>query len=66
MLAHLILLVLLFGLMQAAVSFSPAEALGAGAGATTLASGFLLLTANLAGNVFKSIGLPKLTGYLFT
>lgn len=52
--------------MQAARSFAPDTALGGGAAGTALACGYLLLTAFLAGSIFKSMRLPRLTGYLAT
>jgi Kef-type K+ transport system membrane component KefB len=60
----LILLIVIGGLMHAARSFAPQPGLGTGPGATTLAAGFLLLSALLMGNLFRDLGLPKLTGYL--
>lgn len=50
-------------IMHAANEFLPDGTPGS-AGAITLACGYLLLTAFLAGSLFKQIGLPKLTGYL--
>jgi Kef-type K+ transport system membrane component KefB len=61
---QVILLLILLGLMHAARSFSPLPGLGSGAAGTTLAAGFLLLTALFAGNLFKQLHLPRLTGYL--
>ncbi len=63
---RLLLLIILCGLMDAARSFSPDRTLGAGASGVTLAGGFLLLTAFLAGSVFRDLRLPRLTGYLAT
>jgi Kef-type K+ transport system membrane component KefB len=60
---RLLLIGVLGLLMQAARSFTPDPSI-AGAGATTLALGYLLLTAFLAGTVFRGLGLPRLTGYL--
>lgn len=57
---NLLLILALGGLMQAARSFQEA---GSAAG-TTLAFGFVLLTAFFAGRIFSAIGLPKLTGYI--
>jgi Kef-type K+ transport system membrane component KefB len=58
-----ILLIFVIGaLMQAARSFAPAT--GATSAGTALSFGFLLLTAYFAGNVFKRMRLPRLTGYL--
>jgi Kef-type K+ transport system membrane component KefB len=59
-----ILLLILLGLMHAARSFSPLPGLGSGPGGTTLAAGFLLLTALFAGDLFQTLHLPRLTGYL--
>jgi Kef-type K+ transport system membrane component KefB len=50
--------------MHAARSFSPQPGIGTGPAAITLGAGFLLLTALIAGNLAKSLGLPRLTGYL--
>jgi Kef-type K+ transport system membrane component KefB len=63
---QVVLLLLLGGLMHAAQSFTPERGVGSFPAMTTLALGYLLLTAFLAGAVFKSIGLPRLTGYLAT
>jgi Kef-type K+ transport system membrane component KefB len=63
-LLRLLLIVVLGLMMNAARSFIPlGETVPA---ATTLAIGYLLLTAFLAGSVAKAIGLPRLTGYLST
>lgn len=60
-----VLLLLVFGLlMQAARVFAPSAGAGSAAATTTLAAGYLWLTAFLAGSLFKRFGLPKLTGYL--
>jgi Kef-type K+ transport system membrane component KefB len=56
----LLLLVAIAGLMQAARSFTDA----AGASATELAFGFLLLTAYFMARLVSRLGLPRLTGYL--
>src|SRR5262249_38753779 len=56
----LLLLIAIAGLMQAARSFTTA----AGASATELAFGFLLLTAYFMARLVSRIGLPRLTGYL--
>jgi Kef-type K+ transport system membrane component KefB len=56
----LLLLVAIAGLMQAARSFTAA----AGASATELAFGFLLLIAFFMARVVSRFGLPRLTGYL--
>jgi Kef-type K+ transport system membrane component KefB len=62
-----LLFVLIFaGLMQAARSFAPDTAIGGGAAGTALACGYLLLSAFLMGSIFKSLRLPRLTGYLIT
>lgn len=56
----LLLLVAIGGLMQAARSFTAS----AGASATELAFGFLLLAAYFTAGVVHRFGLPRLTGYL--
>ena len=61
---QLLLLIIIFGLMHAARSFAPHPGIGTGPAAVTLGAGFLLLTALIAGNLAKSLGLPRLTGYL--
>ncbi len=62
-----LLYVLIFaGLMHAARSFAPEMSVGGGAAGTALACGYLLLSAFLMGSVFKSLRLPRLTGYLVT
>ena len=61
---QVLLLVIIFGLMHAVRTFSPQPGIGTGPAAITLGAGFLLLTALLAGNLAKSLGLPRLTGYL--
>ncbi len=63
-----LLFVLIFaGLMHAARSFAPDSTnVGGGAAGTALACGYLLLSAFLMGSIFKSLRLPRLTGYLFT
>jgi Kef-type K+ transport system membrane component KefB len=62
-----LLLVLIFaGLMQAARSFVPDVTVAGGAAGTALACGYLLLSAFLMGSIFKSLHLPRLTGYLVT
>lgn len=61
------LLIVFAGLMHATRSFAPqAGADGAGAAGTAVAFGYLLLSALFAGSIFKSFGLPRLTGYLVT
>ena len=52
--------------MHAARSFAPDITVGGGAAGTALACGYLLLSAFLMGSVFKSVRLPRLTGYLVT
>ncbi|MBI4819614.1 MAG: cation:proton antiporter [Deltaproteobacteria bacterium] len=52
--------------MQAARSFAPSDGFSTESAGTALACGYLLLTAFLAGSIFKQIGLPRLTGYLLT
>ncbi len=60
-----LLFILIFaGLMDAARSFAPT--VGGGAAGTALACGYLLLSAFLMGSIFKSLHLPRLTGYLVT
>jgi Kef-type K+ transport system membrane component KefB len=61
---RLVLLFVLGGLMHAARSFAPGQGLGAGPAGVALAVGYLFLTGLLAGSLFSSIGLPRLTGYL--
>ncbi|MFO0749040.1 MAG: cation:proton antiporter [Myxococcota bacterium] len=61
---RIVLLVILGGLVHAVTTFPTAEHASATAGETALAVGYLLLTALLAGQIFKGIGLPRLTGYL--
>jgi Kef-type K+ transport system membrane component KefB len=63
---RLLLVFILAGLMQAARSFAPDTAIGGGAAGTALACGYLLLSAFLMGSIFKSLRLPRLTGYLAT
>lgn len=63
---QLLLLICLGGLMHAARTYTPFPTLGSGPAGTTLAAGFLILAALLAGDLFKQLGLPKLTGYLAT
>lgn len=52
--------------MDAARSFAPERTVGSGAAGTALACGYLLLSAFFVGSIFKSMRLPRLTGYLFT
>lgn len=61
---HLLLLAAIFALMQAATSFAPQPGLGATPASVTMSAGFILLAALFAGNLFKWVGLPRLTGYL--
>jgi Kef-type K+ transport system membrane component KefB len=61
---QIVLLLISFGLMHAAVSFDPTPGIGSGRAAVTLASGFILLAALFTGNLFRIAGLPQLTGYL--
>jgi Kef-type K+ transport system membrane component KefB len=63
---RLLLIVIFASLMHAARSFAPDVAGGGGAAGTALACGYLLLSAFLMGSVFKSLRLPRLTGYLMT
>lgn len=56
-----VLLVVLAVFASAVREFAPDAT---GASATALAAGVLLLAGFFAGGVFKSLGLPKLTGYL--
>lgn len=63
---RLLFLLILAGLMQAARSFAPDTSLGGGAAGTALACGYLLLSAFLTGSIFKTLHLPRLTGYLAT
>jgi Kef-type K+ transport system membrane component KefB len=57
------LVLVLTGLMRALASFSAEEQTSAG---VSLALGYLLLSAYFIGGLFKSVGLPKLTGYIAT
>jgi Kef-type K+ transport system membrane component KefB len=63
---RLLILAALCGLMQAARSFAPADHGAAQAGTGALAFGFVLLAAFFLGQVFKSLRLPRLTGYIAT
>lgn len=63
---RVVYIVVLAGLMNAARSFAPGDSAGGGAAGTALACGYLLLSAFLMGSVFKSLRLPRLTGYLVT
>lgn len=59
---NVLFVIILFGLMHAFRSFSTAG-VAASAG-TSLAMGYLLLTAYFAGKTFAQLRLPKLTGYI--
>ncbi len=63
---RLVFVFILAGLMHAARSFAPDVTVGGGAAGTALACGYLLLSAFLVGSIFKSLRLPRLTGYLAT
>lgn len=63
---RVLFVLILAGLMHAARSFAPDITVGGGAAGTALACGYLLLSAFLMGSVFKSLRLPRLTGYLVT
>ncbi|HWB95390.1 MAG TPA: cation:proton antiporter, partial [Bryobacteraceae bacterium] len=63
---RLLILLVLAGLMHAARSFAPAPGAGSSPAGTALACGYLLLSAFFAGSIFKSLRLPRLTGYLIT
>jgi Kef-type K+ transport system membrane component KefB len=63
---RVIFILLLAGLMNAARSFAPEMTVGGGAAGTALGCGYLLLSAFLMGSIFKSLRLPRLTGYLAT
>lgn len=60
----ILLILALAGLMHAARSFE--IGLSGGSTGTTLALGYLLLTAHFVGGLFKRMHLPKLTGYIAT
>jgi Kef-type K+ transport system membrane component KefB len=64
MLIQCLLLLAVFGLMDAARSFAPHPGTGTSAAGVALGAGFIMLAALFSGNLFKSIGLPRLTGYL--
>lgn len=66
MVLRLVILAALCGLMQAARSFAPIDHGAAQVGAGTLAFGFVLLASFFMGRVFKSLRLPRLTGYIAT
>ncbi|MDX1978870.1 MAG: cation:proton antiporter [Bryobacteraceae bacterium] len=61
---QIFLFLILIGLMHSVRSFNPQPGSGAGPAGVTLAAGFLLLSALFAGNLFKNLHLPRLTGYL--
>ena len=63
---RLLLILVLGSLMHAVGSFGPKPEFVGGTSGTALAIGYLLLSAFFAGSIFKSIGLPKLTGYIVT
>jgi Kef-type K+ transport system membrane component KefB len=63
---RLLFVLILAGLMHAARSFAPDTTVGGGAAGTALACGYFLLSAFLMGSIFKSLHLPRLTGYLAT
>ncbi len=63
---RLLFLLIFAGLMHAARSFAPDVTVGGGAAGTALACGYLLLSAFMMGSIFKSLRLPRLTGYLVT
>ena len=63
---RLLIVLVLAPVMQAAKSFAPEPGVGSSPAGTALACGYLLPSAFFAGSIFKSIGLPRLTGYLFT
>ena len=63
---RLIILAALCGLMQAARSFAPEGGGATQAGGGALAFGFVLLASFFMGRVFKSLRLPRLTGYIAT
>jgi Kef-type K+ transport system membrane component KefB len=63
---RLLLILVLGSLMHAVGSFGPKPDFVGGTSGTALAIGYLLLSAFFAGSIFKSIGLPKLTGYIIT
>lgn len=60
----IVLVLALGGLMQAAHGYAPGDGVQLVGSSVVLAFGFVLLTSWLAGRVFASFGLPKLTGYL--
>lgn len=64
MIVHVLLLVAVGSLMWAARSFLPEPNGAPSTTGLTLALGFVLLAAFLAGHLASRVGLPKLTGYL--
>ena len=58
----LVILLALFGLMQATRTFAGVD--DGGPGSVALGLGFILLAAFFAGGLFKRFGLPRLTGYI--
>jgi Kef-type K+ transport system membrane component KefB len=58
---NVLLMLVLWGLMEAVRSFTVGTG---GTGGTSLAFGYLLLTAHFTGNVFHQLRLPRLTGYI--
>jgi len=60
---QILLVLVLTGLMRALATFDADEQTSAG---VSLTLGYLLLSAYFIGGLFKSIGLPKLTGYIAT
>jgi len=58
---QLVLLLIVIGLMHAARSFSPQSGLATGPAGTTMAGGFLLLSALFAGNLSARLRMPQLT-----
>src|SRR5262252_8038997 len=61
-----LLLILVLGSLMHAVGSFGSKTDFVGTSGTALAIGYLLLSAFFAGSIFKSIGLPKLTGYIIT
>ncbi len=61
-----ILLIVLGALMHAARSFAPDAGFSGTPAGVTVAFGYLLLSAFLAGKIFQWAHLPRLTGYLVT
>src|SRR5689334_6336123 len=61
---RVILLITLGAVIYAARTFAPMPGLGSAQAYVALAFGYLLLSAFIAGSLFKSLGMPRLTGYL--